>query len=163
CFPSTSHVRELAMLDAFEEGVNAVLELRLRVVARILQVRLDQQSGPALLTSEVLAHVALAGREEAAALDRVDDDPVRAPFFDVAADLLVALQEVAVAHVLLEHVLGDALQRVSGVMLEAKFPQATDRRIGGGHRHGAPAREQLAEVAQVGPRWRAFDDVADLL
>jgi hypothetical protein len=50
-----------------------------------------------------------------------------ADHFDVAGDLLVALEKVAIGDVPLKHMLGNGLQRMIGIMLEAEFPYAADR------------------------------------
>src|SRR5271166_355259 len=112
---------ELAMGEGFEERVDAIAHLRLREIARVLEVRLDEQRRHAALR-EIFTHIALAGREQPAALHRVDDERVRVPLLEVAFDLVVALQEVAVGEVPTQQMLGDALQRPVRVVDEAEFP-----------------------------------------
>src|SRR6266571_1596884 len=154
---------ELLVLERLEEGVDPVLELRLGVVARVLEVGLDEKRRYAELAREVVAHVPLPGGEEAAGLDRVDDQRVRFPLLDVTLDLLVARGDRAVGEVLAEHLLGNGLEWPLGVVAEAPLPDAADGGVRGGHGDGAPPGEEVAEVLVVRIRWRSLDDRAEAL
>src|SRR5262245_48284129 len=98
-YPSMGR-HELLVLERLEERIDAVPDLRFRVVARILEVGLHEERRNAELSGEVLAHVALARREESARFDGVDDESVGLPVFHVATDLRVARDDRAVGEVL---------------------------------------------------------------
>src|SRR3989304_7610397 len=113
---------KLLVLQRFEERIDSVFHLRLGEVARILEVRLNEQRRDTKLLREVLPHVSLTRGEETAALDRMDHQGVSRPLLNVAPKLRVALEEVPIRDVPLEHVLGGGLGGRVRVMPGPKLP-----------------------------------------
>src|SRR5208282_5424417 len=154
--------RGLGVLQRLEESVDTGPGLGFPKVAGIFQVGLDVERGHAQLLGEVIAHVALAGGEQAAALHKVDHEAVGVPLLNVAAELFVALQKAPVGYVLLNHVHGHRFEGMVGVVTETEFPQPADGRIGGGHGTRLPLGEHIAEGAEIRIGGRAFHHQAEV-
>ena len=115
------------------------------------------------LLGEVVAHVALSGGKQAAALHKVNDDAVRLPFLHVTMDLLIPLKIISVGHVVGQHVHGHGLKRPLRIMPEAELPQPAHGRIRGRHRARLPLGKHVAEGAKMRIRRRSFKDQPKLL
>ena len=126
------------------------------------QIALDEPSGPARAPFHLPENHELAGAEGIAALDGVDEQPVRVVVPDIAGEHLHPARQAEV-RVAPHAVVRERLQRAGGIMSEAGVVNAADLRIAGGHDHRPLVGEHLPEFPEAGPVGRSLHHEAEPL
>ena len=136
--------------EAFEERVDAVLELRFGDDALVHHVGLDEEARRAGRGHQGAPGVGQTGRHGPAALDGVEDDAVHGVGLEQRQQRAI-LEEHAVHRVAHadQRAFGEAAQRVGQVVLEVEVGAARrEPQVRGVDEHAAPLREQLGEAAE---------------